>query len=1163
MKQAASRIKSRRKAEKLGPLSSISLLSLLAACGGGGGGEGDAQQPVFTAQSGQVVKGYIEGAAVFLDRDGDGLPDPGDEPVFTDTEGRYTLQAAAGTEGTIVAVGGVDTLTNVPLDGAIFKAPAGATVVTPLTTLVVEIAELDGISVDEAASRVLGAFDLALPDGSDLIDFDPLTDMDGAGAAVEDASEMALNTILSVQSILEGAQVEGAAAKALSAVAAAIGEGTSMGLSDTATVEAILDQVFGESGLGASNAADLTALAEAIAATNGELAARSGLDEAARLATRYALSDFQDLMKQVGAGAETNAADPENQFLDISLVDQAVKDDVEQAADDPATLIETSGETTIPFEVRQEDEAFSLALSPALKFVGGEPADVESVTLHFLQAGVVVERVTVSSDGETRETIVPDNGIYSIDFEDLDKIEVTPPGDFNGELQVEIGLVYDGIGEEPPETFRIDITPVNDAPDIVDGEEIQSFAGSSNGTLVSEGALVETLFGPALDDGRDSVPSTGGSSADGLAGVAVVANAASASQGVWQYSTDGGAQWQDLPVVSEGAAFVLAADARIRFSPSEGFRVGEPGAVAVRLVDDSGGDVTSGAVVDLSDSGAAGGETVYSADTISVITSFDLRSIGPPTVSEEIADGINAAEAAAGVPVTISLVPSTAIAGDRVELLLDGASLSPPVTEVISANDIAAGEIVLTIPPGGLGTDGTKELSVKLIYPEGGGEAVSASIEVLLDTQAPDQPVLDQVDGTIPGEEAEAFVITGTAAGSSSVEVTLVGAGGDPIVLAFSTDPAGRFHARVDLSAVAPSLSGGVLLSVVGLDAAGNPSAAATLDLIVGAENPATMHSGTPTGVVIEGSEARDVFASDDATNESFFLGGDGYDSLSMTGLASSQVRVSLVPESNRDALETILNAAGASQDFDLPIWRVSELSGSAEFFIQAEEVELADAILRLTEDGVVADDGGNVLSGGFGSEHLVGGSGDDRLFGGDGDDNLIGNDGDDVLVSQGGDDALKGGAGDDLLVVFGGAAAEDSAVVLEGGAGKDEFIVAPSEGFAREVTISDFFAGEDLIDLSAFRLDDGGGPRALTAADLDLAALSAAMEVQGFFEIDFADAQFTTAAGDQIDGSLRVELAPASEANLSTEDFVFAAAESALAQDPSIEAHAALVIGS
>ena len=1154
----------RRTGRKPGPLSSVSLLSLLAACaGGGGGGEavGGTPPPAPPAAGGRVVKGYVEGAAVFLDRDGDGLPDPGDEPVFTDAEGRYTLEAAAGTDGTIIAVGGVDTLTNVPLDGTIFKAPAGATVITPLTTLVAEIAESEGISVDEANSRVLESFGLTLPGGTDLADFDPLADIDGAGADVEDASEIALNTILSMQSILEGAQVEGAAEKALAAAAAAIGDGTPIDWTDAGTVEAILDRVFDDNGLGASNAADLTALAQAIAGTNDALADRSGLDEAARLATRYALSEFQDLMKQVGAGAETNATDPDNQFLDISFNDQDVKDDVDEVVDNPGTVIDTSGETVISFEVRQEDDPFTLALRPVLKFVDGVPADVEIVTLRFLQAGVVAERVTVSSDGETRETLVPNGGIYNIDYDDLDKIQITPPQDFNGTLQVEIGLSYQGIADEAPQTFDIDITAVNDAPEVADGAETQVIAGSSDGVFAPDGALVGTLFGPALDDARDAVQSTGGSSANGLAGVAVIANAAPESQGAWQYSTDGGAQWHDLPTVSEGAAFVLAADAHIRFHPVAGFRIGDSEVLTIRLIDDSAGGVTSGTTVDLSAAGAVGGETVYSADTASVTALFDIAFIGAPVVSKAIADGISAAEAAAGVPITVALTTSTAIAGDRIEILLDGAPFSPPIVAEITADHIAAGKVVLTIPPGSLGADGTKDLAVKLIYPGDGGETVSEPISVVLDTQAPDQPVLDQVDGTVSGEEAEAFVITGTATGSSSVEVTLAGAGGDPIVLTLGADPAGRFHAQLNLAAVAPPVNGAVLLSVVSLDAAGNASAAVTLDLVVGAENPAQIHTGTPTGAVVEGSEARDVFTPDEATNESFFLGGDGYDSLSIAGLASSAVRISLVPESNRDALETILQAVGATQDFNQPIWRVSELSGSTEFFVQAEEVALADAIVRLTADGMIADDGGNVLSGGFGSEYLVGGSGDDRLFGSDGADTLIGNDGDDVLVSQGGDDFLNGGAGDDVLVAFGNAGAGQSAVTLKGGAGQDDFVISPSEGFAREVTIADYFVGEDLIDLSAFHVDDGG-IRALTSADFDLSALSAALETQGFFEIDFSIAQFVTAGGDAIAGGLRVERAERSDSELSAADFVFSTTESALAQDPSIEAHAALVIG-
>ena len=1150
----------RRLPERPGPLSSFSLLTLLAACAGGGGGGGDgAGGGGPTALGGQVVKGYVEGAAVFLDRDGDGLPDAGDEPVFTDAEGRYTLQVEEGAGGTIIAVGGVDTLTNVPLEGTVLKAPAGAAVVTPLTTMVAEIAESEGVSVDEATDRVLAAFDLTLPDGTDLIDFDPLDDMDGAGAAVEDASEMVLNTMLSVQSILEGAQVDGAAEKAVAATAAAIGDGAD--LADTATVEAILDRVFGDNGLGASDATDLTALAQAIAGTNEALSDLSGLDEAARAATRYALSDFQDLMKQVGAGAEVNATDPGNQFLDISFNDGTVKDDVADVADNPTAVIETSGETTISFEVRQEDEGFALALRPELKFVNGVPADVESITLRFLQDGVVVERVTVSSGGEDRVTLVPNGGVYSIDYEDLDKIQITPPRDFNGDLQVEIGLSYEGIEEEAPETFDISISAVNDAPEVAEGAESQVFAGSSDGAFAPEGVTVGTLFAPAFDDTRDDVVSTGGSVANTLAGVAVVANAATAGQGVWQYSTDGGGQWHDLPAVSDGSAFLLADDARIRFNPTESFRSGNPGALTVRLIDDSGGDVASGTVADLSAAGAVGGDTAYSADAVSATASFDIGFIGAPTVSEAIADGINAAEAAAGVPVTVVLTTSTAIAGDRIEILLDGTSLDPPVIEEITADHLVAGEIVLTIPPGGLGADGTKALAAKLIYPGGGGEAVSASIDVVLDTQASDQPVLDQVDGAIAGEEAEAFVITGTAAGSSSVEVTLAGAGGDPIVLTFQTDPAGRFHARVDLFAVAPA-NGGALVSVVGLDPVGNVSAAATLDRVVGEENPAATHTGTPTGTVVEGSDARDVFAPDAATNESFFLGGDGYDSLSLAELQSSEVRISLVPESNRGALETVLQATGASQDFDLPVWRVSELGGSTEFFVQAEEVALADAIVRLTADGVIADDGGNVLSGGFGDEYLVGGSGDDRLFGGDGDDVLIGNDGNDVLVSQGGDDVLIGGLGDDLLIAFGDAAADAGAVSMHGGAGEDEFIIAPSAGFARDVTIADFFQGEDLIDLSAIYLNDGG-IRALTSADIDLAGLSAALETQGFFEIDFSNAQFVTAGGDAIAGGLRVELAAFSDTTLSADDFIFTATESALAQDPGIEAHAALMLAS
>lgn len=1259
-----------RPAAKPGPLSTIPLLSLLAACSSGGGA---GVEPPLTV-GGQVVKGYVEGAAVFLDRDGDGLPDAGDTPVFTDAEGRFALDAEVDDGGTVVAVGGVDTLTNVPLDGIVFKAPAEATVITPLTTLVAELVDSDGLSVEDAVARVVGAFDLSLPDDTGLLAFDPLTDMDGAGAAVEDASEAVLNTLSSIQSILEGAGVDGAGDKALAAVADALVDDARTDLSDADTIEAVLDQVFDDNGLGASDPADLTALARAIAGVNTTLADRSGVDEDALAATRYGLSDFQDLMKQVGAGAQTNDTDPENEFLDISLIDQQVKGDVDDVADDPDAVIETSGETTLSFEVRREDEAFDLALRPELKFVDGEPAEVESITLRFARDGVLVERVTVGSGGEVRETLSPDGqGVYSIDYDDLDKILITPPDDFNGGLDVTIDLSYAGIADEPPQTFTIDIAAVNDAPAVAEGQQALQFAGSSGGVFTAGGIAVGTLFAPALDDSRDDLSAAGGSGGDALAGVAIVANAALSAQGAWQYSTDGGAQWLDLPTVSADAALVLAADARLRFAPAEGVTSASPGGLTAHLIDASAGAVASGAVVDLSGAGAVGGVTAVSQATVTATAALDIEVITAPTVSDAIADGISAAEAAAGVPVTVSLAGTTAAVGDRIALLLDGAPFADPVVREVTADDLAAGQMVLTIPSGGLGADGAKALAVSLIRSEGDGAVVSSPIALTLDTQAPQppalslapasdtglrtndgltndatptvlvalstgavagervellagttvigsrlltaadvtagqaavtvddglgdgptvitaritdlvgnvsdlsqaltvqvdtdapaSPTLDQADGTIAGEEAQVFALSGTTAVGASVEVTLAEAGGDPILLLLSPDPAGRFHTQLDLTAVVTAgVSGGgsVSVSVVSRDAAGNASPAATLDLTVGAQAQATVHPGSPTGVVVEGDGGADLFAPDGVVNESFFLGGGGFDGLSLAGLSSADVRIARVPDSNRADLETILQTQGATQEFDRPLWRVSELAGGTEFFIQAEQVVFADAVVRLTGDGVLADAAGAVVSGGLADERLVGGAGDDRLFGGDGDDTLIGNAGADVLVSQGGADTLVGGAGADLLAVLGDAAAGAGPVGLIGGAGQDVFAVAPSAGYAREVAIEDFFIGEDLIDLSAIRVDDGGGVRSLTSDDIDFAALSAALAAEGAAEIDFAAAGLVSADGDSLAGGLRIELAAFSDSTLSAEDFIFAAADSPLAQDPTIEAHAALVI--
>ena len=83
----------------------ILLTSLLTACGGGGGSSSvpAAETPIVTdaptqaptqSVSGLGVDGYIAGATVFLDLNGNGLND--NEPTTTtDAQGRYTLTVLA------------------------------------------------------------------------------------------------------------------------------------------------------------------------------------------------------------------------------------------------------------------------------------------------------------------------------------------------------------------------------------------------------------------------------------------------------------------------------------------------------------------------------------------------------------------------------------------------------------------------------------------------------------------------------------------------------------------------------------------------------------------------------------------------------------------------------------------------------------------------------------------------------------------------------------------------------------------------------------------------------------------------------------------------------------------------------------------------------------
>ena len=173
-------------------------LSLAAAAGalglaGGGGGGGTAIASLNSSFSGQLVNGYIKDARVFQDNNGNGSFDIGEPTGSTDREGRFTLDGFVPGEGEIIAQpvwvnsAGVTVTAKDQTTGAtvstVFKAPAGSTVISPLSTL---------MSAGATQDQIKQAFGLDL--SLDLTSFDPI-----AAATATDATAAEIQAALKIK----------------------------------------------------------------------------------------------------------------------------------------------------------------------------------------------------------------------------------------------------------------------------------------------------------------------------------------------------------------------------------------------------------------------------------------------------------------------------------------------------------------------------------------------------------------------------------------------------------------------------------------------------------------------------------------------------------------------------------------------------------------------------------------------------------------------------------------------------------------------------------------------------------------------------------------------------------------------------------------------------
>ena len=210
-----------------------------------------------TTANGLVTDGYVAGATVFADQDGDGVQDPGEPTTTTDDQGHFTFTDADGNEiavgGRVVARGGTDITTGLPFQGTL-TAPDGAETVSPLTSLVSQVQQQSGGSAADAQTQVKRA--LGLDENVDLNTYDPIATLNDPDASDADRAaalrvQSATTQVVNLSSLAGNASGgatgnadQGAGNdQALSAIADAIsqaGTGGTVDLSDQNTISNIV-----------------------------------------------------------------------------------------------------------------------------------------------------------------------------------------------------------------------------------------------------------------------------------------------------------------------------------------------------------------------------------------------------------------------------------------------------------------------------------------------------------------------------------------------------------------------------------------------------------------------------------------------------------------------------------------------------------------------------------------------------------------------------------------------------------------------------------------------------------------------------------------------------------------------------------------------------------
>ncbi|HBP5609719.1 TPA: Ig-like domain repeat protein, partial [Pseudomonas aeruginosa] len=419
------------------------------------------------------------------------------------------------------------------------------------------------------------------------------------------------------------------------------------------------------------------------------------------------------------------------------------------------------------------------------------------------------------------------------------------------------------------------------------------------------------------------------------------------------------------------------------------------------------------------------GVAVDAAGNVSGPATINAPDLAPPTISvPEAADTwINAAEIGDGIQVDVTIRPTMQV-GQVVTVKFAGQNgYEAEVSHTLTAGDIAAGNLTLTLtPPGGMGPfpEGASTVTADI-----NGGTASTPVPFTIDTIPPATPVLSLVGN----------ILTISAEPGTELTVT-VDVGGVTATATVTADNSGLASLNL-LTDLDIDFSWDQLLnaqvSVVGRDPAGNPSNTASIGVGTSIEQPVTI-----------GNFGLDV--SLNPLNPRFgFSGTTEPDSSVVIRVITPALNVELLPiqaDSSGNFSLNLLSPTILTQ-LGLNITDILNLGSQISFNLVSTDSNGNDSAaygITLTPNGlslnigqidVNGTSGDDVLSGANGSsEHINGGDGSDLIFNvGTGDHVVAGNGNDTIQITATDFVSIDGGAGFDTLVLANGIDLDYNAV--------------------------------------------------------------------------------------------------------------------------------------